>query len=50
MSKEGYDADYEACRIQIFISNFKDRQLKKIKQKIKRTRSKIKYLTGQITQ
>ena len=46
MSKEGYDADYEACRIQIFISNFKDRQLKKIK----RTRSKIKKLTGQITQ
>ena len=30
-SKESYDADYEASRIQIFISKFKDRQLKKIK-------------------
>ena len=37
-SKEGYDADYEASRIQTFISKFKDRQLKKTKQKIKRTR------------
>ena len=27
-SKEGYDADYEASRIQTFFSKFKDRQLK----------------------
>ena len=33
-----YDGDYEIDRIQTFISKFKDRQLKKIKQKIKRTR------------
>ena len=27
-SKEGYDADYEAIRVQKFISKFKNRQLK----------------------
>ena len=37
-SKEDYDTDYEASRIQTFINKFKDRQLKKIKQKNKRTR------------
>ena len=37
-SKEGYNAGYETSRIQTFINKFKDRQLKKIKQKIKRTR------------
>ena len=30
-SKEGYDANYEGCRIKTFISKFKDRQLKKLK-------------------
>ena len=29
ISKGGYDVDYEASRIQTFISEFKDRQLKK---------------------
>ena len=29
MSKEGYDAAYEASRIQTFITKFKERQLKK---------------------
>ena len=29
-SKEGYDADYEASRIETFISKFKDRQLKEL--------------------
>ena len=28
--KEGYDGDYEASRIQTFISNFKNRQFKKL--------------------
>ena len=37
-NKEGYDADYEASRIQTFISKFKDRKLKKIKQENKKTR------------
>ena len=36
-SKEGYDADYEASKIPIFISKFKKNAIKKIKQKIKRT-------------
>ena len=29
-SKEGYDADYEASRIQTFSSIFKDRKLRKL--------------------
>ena len=50
MSKEGYDADYEASRIQTFISKFKDRQLKELNKKLKELQGKIKKLTGQITQ
>ena len=42
-SKEGYDADYEARRIQTFISKFKDKQLKE-------QEDEIKKLTSQITQ
>ena len=38
MSKDSCDADYEASRIQTFISKFKDWQIKKIKQKMKKTR------------
>ena len=34
-SKEGYDADYEASRIQTFIGKFKDRQLKNLNKKLK---------------
>ena len=29
MSKEGYNVDKEASRVQTFISNFKNRELKK---------------------
>ena len=29
MSKEGFDADYEASRTQTIVSKFKDRPLKK---------------------
>ena len=50
MSKEGYDADYEASRIQTFISKFKDRQLKKLNKKLKELEEKIEKLTGQTTQ
>ena len=49
-SKEGYDADYEACRIQTFISKFKDRQLKELKKKLEELEDKTEKLTGQITQ
>ena len=49
-SKEGYDADYEASRIQTFISKFKDRQLKKLNKKLKELEDKIEKLTGQTTQ
>ena len=38
MSKDSCDGDYEASRIQTFISKFKDWQIKKIKQKMKKTR------------
>ena len=49
-SKEGYYADYEAGRIQTFISKFKDRQLKKLNKKLKELEDKMEKLTGQITQ
>ena len=49
-SKEGYDTDYEASRIQTFISKFKDRWLKELNKKLKELKDKIKQLTGQITQ
>ena len=50
MSKEGYDADYKASRIQIFISKFKDRQFKKLNKKLKELEEKIEKLTDQTTQ
>ena len=43
-SKEGYDVDYEASRIQIFISKVKDRQLEKLNKKIRRTRRQNRKL------
>ena len=49
-SKEGYNADYEASRIQTFISKFKDIQLKKLIKKLKELDGKIEKLTSQITQ
>ena len=37
-SRENYDADYEASRIQVFVSQFKDNEIKKktIKQRTRR--------------
>ena len=29
MQKKGYDTDYEVCKIQIFISEFKEKKIKK---------------------
>ena len=49
-SKESYDAEYEASTIQIFISKFKDRQLKILNKKLKELEGKIEKLTGQTTQ
>ena len=49
-NKEGFDADYEAGRIQTFISKFKDKQLKKLNKKLKELEGNIEKLTGQITQ
>ena len=49
-SKEGYDADYEASRIQTVISKFKYRQLKKLNKKLKELGDKTEKLTGQTTQ
>ena len=49
-SKEGHNADYEASRIQTFISKFKDGQLKKLNKKLKELEDKIEKLTGQTTQ
>ena len=45
-SKENYDADYEASRIQMFISKFKD---KKNKSEIKALKDEIKKLKLQLT-
>ena len=57
-SKEGYNADYEASRVQTFIREFKNKKLKKLEQsnqKNKRTRRRNKkklkiQLASQITQ
>ena len=49
-NKEGYDADFQASRIQTFISKLKDRQLKKLSKKLKELEDKIEKLVGQITQ
>ena len=43
-SKKGYDADYEASRIQIFISKFKDRQLKRLNKELKELEDKVEKL------
>ena len=44
-SRENYDADYEASRIQIFISKFKDKEKEK---KIKELEDEIKKLKLQL--
>ena len=44
-SKEGYNADYEASRVQTFISEYKNEKLKRLEesnQKNKRTRRRNK--------
>ena len=41
-SKENYDADYEASRIQVFISQFKDNEIKEKDNKNKELEDEIK--------
>ena len=48
-SKEGYDADYEVSRIQTFITEFRDWQLKNLSKKIKELEDKIQELKLQLT-
>ena len=48
-SKEGYDADYEVSRIQTFIIEFRDWQLKDLSKKIKELEDKIQELKLQLT-
>ena len=45
-TKEGYGADYEASRIQIFISEFKEKEKEN---KIKELEDEIKKLRLQLT-
>ena len=48
-SKENYDANYEAGRIQVFISQFKENKIKEKDNKIKELEDEIKKLKLQLT-
>ena len=48
-SKEGYDADYKASRIQVFISKFKENKIKEKDNKIKELEEEIEKLKLQLT-
>ena len=47
--KRGYNTDYEVSKIQIFISNFKEKTVKEKENKIKKLEDKIKKLKLQFT-
>ena len=47
-SKENFDVDYEASRIQTFISQFKDNKIKEIDNKNKELEDEIKKLELQL--
>ena len=40
-SRKSYDADYEASRIQIFISKFKENEVKKLKDEIRKLKLQL---------
>ena len=42
LSKKGHDADYEASKIQTFISKLKDRQINKLNKKFKNKKTEQK--------
>ena len=44
---QGYDADYETCRIQTFISEFRNKNIKDLEDEIKK---KIKILIHKLNQ
>ena len=48
-SRENYDVDYEASRIQVFISQFKENKIKKRDNKIKALKDEMKKLKLQLT-
>ena len=48
-SKEDYDVNYEASRIQVFISKFKENKIKEKDNKIKELEEEIKKLKLQLT-
>ena len=47
-AKRGYDTDYEVSKIQIFISEFKDKKIKEKENTIKEKDKKIKELEDKI--
>ena len=48
-AKRGYDADYEVSEIQIFISKFKEKQIKEKENKIKELEDKLKKIKTSIS-
>ena len=46
-SKENYDADYEASRIQTFISNFNKNKIKELEDEIKKLKLQLANLSVQ---
>ena len=48
-SKENYDADYEASRIQVFISQFKENKIKEKENEVKKLKDEINKLKLQLT-
>ena len=47
--KKNYDADYETCKIQVFISKLKENKIKERDDKIKELEEEIKKLKPQLT-
>ena len=48
-SRENYDVDYEASRIQVFISQFKENKIKQRDNKIKALKDEMKKLKLRLT-
>ena len=48
-SRENFDVDYEASRIQVFISQFKDNKIKELEDEIKKLKLQSTNLSVKIT-